>query len=124
MDAMWLARIFGPFFFVMGLWMLLRNDDLQRLWNAVKNTPPFIYLGAVLNLLIGFTMLSTYSSWTFGIPLLLTLIGYLSVIRGLMGLFVTNKLLEFTERMMGMGKSLAYIPLVIGVLLSFWAFFA
>lgn len=123
-HVMWLARIFGPFFFIIGLWMFLRTDDMKKMWNAVKNTPPLMYFGAVLNLLIGLTMLSTYSGWSFGIPVLLTIIGYLMVIRGVMALFASDKCVEMTEKMMNMGKTLSYIPLVIGALITIYAFFA
>lgn len=120
---MWLARIFGPFFLIMGLWMFLRTDDVQKMWNSVKNTPILMFFGAVLNLLIGLTILSTYRAWSFGIPLLLTLLGYFMVIRALGALFMQDKCVAMTEKMVGMGKKLSFIPLVVGALLSFYAFF-
>lgn len=125
MDCiLWLARIFGPFFLIMGLWALLRNDDVQRTWNSIKNTPPLFYLGGVLNLLIGFTMLSTYHAWTFGIPVLLTLVGYFMILRGVCVLFVPNKVIEYTEKLMTYGNKPSFIPLTIGLLLTGYAIFA
>lgn len=122
MDVYWLARIIGPFFFIMGLWMYLRGDEIQKIWDSIKANPALFYIGGVLNLLIGLTMLSTYSSWSFGIPLLLTLLGYLITIRGIVSIFAPERVIEMTERLLPMQKSISLIPLVIGFLLSLYAF--
>lgn len=122
MDSiLWLARIFGPYYVIMGLWMLMRPDDVQKMWNSVKNTPPMIYFGAALQLLIGLTMLSTYHGWTFGLPVILTILGYLIVLKGIVSLFMPEKLVSYSEKLMGYPKALSTAALVIGVLLTYLA---
>ncbi len=126
MDApeLWLSRIFGPYFFVMGLWVLFRNDEAHRFWNAVKNTPPLMVFGGAFNLLIGFTILSTYRSWSFEIPILLTIIGYLQVLKGVLTLFVQEKTIAATERLIAFDRKLSILPIIIGLLLCFYAVYA
>lgn len=124
MDCiLWLARILGPYYIIMGLWMFLRPDDVQKMWNSVKNTPPMIYFGAALQLLIGLTILSTYHGWTFGLPVIITIIGYLIVAKGIMALFVPEKLVTYSEKLMAYPKALSSCALVIGALLTYLAIF-
>lgn len=122
MDSiLWLARILGPYYVIMGLWMLLRPDDVQKMWNSVKNTPPMIYFGAALQLLIGLTILSTYHGWTLGLPVLLTIIGYLIVLKGIVALFMPEKLVTYSEKLMAYPQALSIAALVIGALLTYLA---
>lgn len=121
-HILWLARIFGPFFFIIGLWMIFRLEDIQKVWNSIRNTPGLFYIGGLLNLLIGLTVLSTYHSWTWGLPVLLTIIGWLMLLRGLLVLFAPEKVLSWTEGLSPFSKSWAVLPLVIGILLSWLAF--
>jgi len=121
-HVMWLARIFGPLFFIAGLWTLLRGEEVRKMWSSVKSNPGLFYLNGMLNLFFGFFILSTYHSWSFGLALLLTLIGWLYVIRGIIVLFMPEKVMEFADKMEDKQKMLAFIPLVIGFLLSWLAF--
>lgn len=121
-HVMWLARIFGPLFFIAGLWMVLRTEEARKMWSSVKSNPGLFYLSGILNLFFGFFILSTYHAWTFGLALLLTLFGWIYVIRGIMVLFMPEKVMEFADKIEDKHKTLALIPLVVGFLLSWLAF--
>lgn len=122
-EILWLARIFGPFLLIMGLWALLRTEELDRAWNSMKANPGLFFLGGVLNLLVGLSVLSTYSSWSFGLPLLLTLFGWLWVIRGCCALFAPDKVIAWADAMESNRKPLCFVPIVWGFLLCILAFF-
>ncbi|MBS0615176.1 MAG: hypothetical protein JSR58_01320 [Verrucomicrobia bacterium] len=122
-NAMWLASIFGPFLTIMGLWMLLYSENMTKVWNALKNAPASFYFGAVANLLIGLTILSQYDLWTSDVYVLVTLLGWVFLIRGIMGLFVPQMLVELTMGHKGFFKGMGIIPLVWGLALCWVAFF-
>ena len=121
-HVLWLARILGPFMLIIGIWMLLRHDDLLRLWNYAKNNVGFMYLGAILNLLVGLTVLSTYSHWSWNLAVLLPIIGWISLIRGCLVLFACDWVMSRSERLIPFLKPLAIIPLFFGICLTYIAF--
>src|SRR5262245_57020454 len=92
--AMWLASIFGPFMVILGLWMLLYHDQLMKVYSGIKNSPAVLYLNSVFNILVGFTVLSQYDLWGWNLLVLVTLLGWFMVVRGLMGLFVPQMLMD------------------------------
>lgn len=125
-QAVWLASIFGPMLIVISLWTLLRTQEIDRLWTSVKATPAAFYLGAILNLLIGFTILSLYNSWSPSLAVLVTILGYLQVIRGILALFCHDKMLKWSQKLIS-NRNFCYIaaiPLVYGLLLFWLGFFA
>ena len=125
-QAVWLASIFGPILIVISLWVLLKTHEVDRLWTSVKATPAAYYLGAFLNLLIGFTILSLYNRWSIELAVLVTLLGYLQTIRGIVALFYHDKMIKWSQKLINNPhfRSMSAIPLVYGLLLFWLGFFA
>ena len=115
-NAMWLASIFGPFLMIVGIWMLFYHDNMMKVVTSMKNTPGIMYLSGVMNLMVGLTVVSLYNMWNWNLPLLVTLFGWVILIRGLMAFFVPQYLLK---RTMNDSKTLK----VKGVILLVWGFF-
>jgi hypothetical protein len=122
-NAMWLASIFGPFMTIMGLWMLLYSDNLIKVWNSIKGSPASFYFSGVMNLLIGLTVLSQYDMWSWDAYVLVTLLGWVMVVRGVMALFVPQLLIQLTMSNTSFMKAMGIIPLVWGLALCWLAFF-
>ena len=121
--AMWLASIFGPFLVILGLWMLLYCDQYTKVLSGIKSSAALFYTNSVFNLLIGFTVLSQYDLWGWNLLVLITLLGWVMVIRGVMGLFVPQLLMDILMGKHGFAKIMGIIPLVWGVFLSYVGFF-
>ncbi len=121
--AMWLASILGPFLVIVGLWMLLYSDQYTKVLSAIKNSAGLFYISSIYNLLIGFTVLSQYDLWGWNLLVLVTLLGWVMVIRGVMGLFVPSLLMDLLMGKHGFAKVLGILPLVWGVFLSYVGFF-
>jgi hypothetical protein len=121
--AMWLASIFGPFLVILGLWMLLYCDQMMKVMTGIKNSAAIFYLNSVFNILVGFTVLSQYDLWGWNLLVLVTLLGWFMVVRGVMGLFVPQLLIDILMGNPGFTKVMGIIPLVWGVFLSYVGFF-
>ncbi len=122
-NAMWLASIFGPFMTIIGLWMLLYVENLTKVWSAIKNNPAAFYYGSVVNFLIGLTILTQYDMWSWDAFVLVTLLGWVMVIRGIMGLFLPQLLLKMMMSNPSFVKVMGVIPLVWGLALCWLAYF-
>jgi len=99
-HATLLASVFGPFMFVIGLWVLLRKHDVEKVWTSIKATPGLLYVGGVINLLIGFTVLAMYKEWSMHLAVLVTLFGYVQLLRGLSILFAHDWAMKMSTKIM------------------------
>lgn len=123
-NAVWLAQIFGPIFVLLGCFILFRSKEVMKLWASAKATPVALYLGGVLNLLIGFTVLSLYSDWSWNLAVLVTLLGYVQVLRGILVLFCSNLLMKFSDKLMKPSslRIMSCLPIVWGLALLWLGF--
>ena len=121
--AMWLASIFGPLLTILGLWMLLYSENLIKVMSAIKSSAGIFYYSSVFNLLVGFAILSQYDLWGWNALVLVTLLGWYMVIRGIMGLFVPQLLSDILMGNPNFTKVCGIIPLVWGLALSWVGFF-
>lgn len=120
--AIWLASIFGPLLTIVGLWMLLYSDNLSKVFQGTKNSHALAYFTSVISLLVGFGILSQYDLWDWNPLILVTLLGWFFVVRGIIGLFIPQFLTEFTGRGHWI-KIIGLLPLIWGLALSWVGFF-
>ena len=108
------ASIFGPFLVIVGIWMLFYAK------NAVKTTFK-AGEGACCgktNLLIGLAILSQYNHWSQTLEVLITILGWVLVIRGVLLMFLPNVIAKTTMKDIRAVRVCAVIILVWGILLS------
>lgn len=122
-HVMCLAGIFGPFLAIVGLWMLLYADSLVKVWTAIKNSPALVYLISVITLLLGIVIVKTYNVWAWDAYLLVTLLGWVLLVRGLLGLFVPQLLIKWTMGKPAAAKIQGIVPFVWGLALCWLAYF-
>ncbi len=121
--AMWLASIFGPLLVIIGLWKLLYADAFTKVLNSMKNSHGLMYFTSVIYLWVGFTVLSQYDIWEMDALVLVTLLGWAMIVRGILGLFAPQMLLDMYIGHKGFTRVCGLIPLVWGVLLCWIGFF-
>jgi hypothetical protein len=121
-EALSIASIFGPFLVVIGLWMLLFTENLTKVWTSLKATPCSFYQMSILNLLFGLFIVSHFNAWIWDKLLLVTLLGWFLVLRGLLALFVPQLFIKLTMKTPARAKRMGLIPLVWGLILCWVAF--
>jgi positive regulator of sigma E activity len=121
--AMWLASIFGPLLVILGLWKLLYSDTVEKVLHSVKNSPGLIYFSSVIYLWIGLTVLSQYDLWGMNSLMLVTLLGWVMVARGILGLFVPQMLFDMYFKNEHYMKLCGIVPLIWGIILCWVGFF-
>jgi hypothetical protein len=118
MREMWLGGIFGPFLLIMGFWMLLHKERLAKVQSSLKSTPACFHLLGVLQLLVGLTIVGTCRGCMMLPGLLISLLGWVLILRGILSLFFPN----FIIKTLSFGRWVGVIPLVWGLLLCWFAF--
>lgn len=121
-TAVWLARIFGPFLLILGLWMLFYHHNTHKIMTSIKNTPAIFYCHGSINLLLGLFIINEYNHWDMSLFVLIPLLGWLFLLRGLMILFFPQLLVKCTMNSHSAIRLNAIFPLVFGVLLCWIGF--
>ncbi len=122
-NAIWIATVFGPLLFILGLWMLILTPNLIKILVSVKNSLAAFWLMGFINLLLGLFIVSLYNKWVLNGTILVTFLGWALIIRGLLILFIPKLLLISKVKNYRFIKSVGFIPLVWGLGLCWIAFF-
>lgn len=121
-NAMWIASIFGPFMVILGLWMLLYSENLTKICNSFKTNPAAFYLMGVFNLLVGLVIINEYNMWAWNKSLLVTVLGWWLLARGVLALFMPQMLIKSSMSNPSFLKISGIIPFIWGIVLCWVAF--
>lgn len=121
-NAVWLAKIFGPLLAIVGFWMLTYCDNCNKVMTSMKSTPGAHYVSGVINVLSGLVIISMYNVWMWQPALLVTILGWVMLLRGICTLFFPHACMKCTASDKGGMKVLCVIPLVWGLALCWFAF--
>ena len=122
-KAMWLAGIFGPLLTIMGLWMLLYSENLIKVMTSVKNTPGCFFMMGMINILIGLVIVNMYNVWMWHPAVLVSLLGWVLLIRGVIILYIPQLIIKYTMTNHMVMRAIGLIPLIWGLALWWFAFF-
>lgn len=115
-TAMMLAKIFGPFLAIWGLWMLLYGDNVSKIMTSLKNSPACLYCSAMINMFLGIYVIVMYNMWDMNMFFFVTLLGWVLFLRGLLGLFMPQMMVRWMSHSTCM-KCMGIIPFVWGLIL-------
>jgi uncharacterized membrane protein HdeD (DUF308 family) len=116
-----LARIAGPFVAASGLAVAVRRDAVVGIVDGLEHDPALVFVLGIFTLLIGVILLVFHNRWGSPVQAVLSLLGWLSVIRGLVLLFVPDLVLALARPAVSPGPAVAagLITLLIGLWLSY-----
>lgn len=76
-----LAKILGLYFLAIGLSLVLNPQQFQKFKGFIHNESAMI-LGGIIALMIGATIVSLHNMWVFEWPVIITILGWWSLIKG------------------------------------------
>ena len=78
-----LARIIGPAMIVPALGIFLNFNTYQSMIGEFSKSPSLCYLGGFMALLMGLVILQFHNKWEAGWPVIITILGWITLIKGL-----------------------------------------
>ncbi len=82
-PAVLIARLIGPLFVVIGVGVLLNAPFYVGAIAEAVHSPTLVYLSGIASLLAGLAMLNAYRAWTADWRAIVTILGWLMVIAGI-----------------------------------------
>jgi len=92
--TLYLSRLIGLFALALALVMIARRDSFGSIASALVHDPALLFVLGLITLAIGLAMVLAHNIWSGGIlPVVITLIGWIQLIRGLVALLTPSDVL-------------------------------
>jgi len=111
--SIFLAQVFGIYFLVIGLSLFIRKRAVYKLMSELVRNSHIMYPTGMFIFILGLLLVLSHNIWTSGWVLLITILSWLTLLKGVAYLFIPgNHLAKF-------GRAVWKIPgfyVIIGIL--------
>jgi hypothetical protein len=80
-NAVMIAKILRPILGLFALSIILNPGMYQKMIKEFEKSLTWIVMGGLMSVLVGILMVGSYRTWAFDWTLIVTLIGYLSLLK-------------------------------------------
>jgi hypothetical protein len=117
-----LAQIVGISLVVVGISMAANSKETAAVVEASAENKATLWMWGVIALVIGATMVVLNNIWTTGLPLIVTIIGWIALVKGVFILFFPRAANALYRRCGKSGSMVLWgvVVLVIGLVLLYW----
>jgi len=122
-SVMMVASVFGPLLGIVGLWMLLYGENVVKITTSIKNSPAVQYVSSYVSLLLGLFIINAYNVWDWDVFFFVTLLGWAMFIRGVLGLFMPQLIVQWFMTKNSWMKTMGIIPFVWGLILTWIGYY-
>ncbi|MGA7711128.1 MAG: hypothetical protein WCA81_04445 [Rhizomicrobium sp.] len=126
-TSVFIAKLLGPFFVVWGLSILVRPQAFRALLEDMIAGPALIFLAGVFWLLGGLALVLTHNVWVTDWPLVITLMGWATILRALICIFLPQLIVSISSRLLEHKARVvcaALVDLAVGAILSYFGYWA
>lgn len=123
--SIFLAKLFGLYFLITGPYMILKRDTIKGVFTDYFEHPSIVVVNGALSLITGLLIVLFHNVWELSYKILITLFGYLSIVRGVIHLYLPDRAHNMAEKMSS-GNALlisGFVFTLIGIYLT-WVGFA
>lgn len=120
-------QLLGLIYLAVGLGMLLNSGFYNRMINQLVQSPPMIYFSGFSALTVGYLLARYYSFWGADRRVILTIIGWIALVKGLTLLILPQQFVKLTAFMVRSEKSTVWqgaVAVLIGAAMMYLGFFA
>ncbi len=120
-SSLVIAQILGPMYVIVAVGLLVNAPTYQRIFEELFESPALAYLGSLLALIFGLVILAFHHAWSTDWTLIVTLIGWLALIKGSLLAVCPGAVIRLSRPLMAKSARLrtwAAVPLVLGLFLS------
>jgi len=121
-----LAKIIGLYCVLVGLAMLLKPARCKKMVQDCAQFPAILDVAGVFTLILGLIMIVIHNVWVMAWPVLVTIVAWLVVIKGVVVLFMPEAVVDLGRKMSSANCChvvAAIVTLVIGIIFCLFGFF-
>lgn len=94
------AQLIGFYLVLICVSMLLQPERFKKIMNTVLGHPASLFICSAINIIFALAILIPHNIWVAGWPMLITLIGWLTLLKGVFGLYFPEKYLKMIVKLM------------------------
>lgn len=121
-TSIFLARLLGPIFLVIGLGLIVSRAAYQAAAEEVLKSRALLYLFGLLALTAGLAIVLTHNVWELRWPVIITIVGWLAIVRGTLRIVMPQQASDLAGRLMARSPHLltvgGAVALVLGAILT------
>jgi hypothetical protein len=120
-NSIFLAKILGPYVIIISLAFLFNLKTYQKVLEDFCKNSALIYLGGIFAFLFGLLIVSFHNVWVAGWPVIITIFGWMGLIKGVWLILFPNTVTKFTQAYQKKTALIAtslVIVLVLGIFLA------
>jgi hypothetical protein len=124
-TSLFIARLLGPMFVVVGIALPLRQQMFRTILQELIRSGVLMYLAGFFGLLGGIALILTHNVWAADWRLIITLIGWFTLIRALITIFQPQWLVAAGAALLDRPRlflGAAAVNLVIGLVLCYFGY--
>lgn len=122
--SLFLAKVIGIVMMLVSVSLLFNKKSVALLFSIYSHTSA-VFLTGLLEVVLGLMLVLTHNIWTFDFRGVITLMGWILLIRGLARLFFPSKIIVWANkfrRMQSVLKTLLIFVFLIGAYLTYMGF--
>lgn len=124
-TAVLIAKIFALIYLSISVGYIFNKEYYRKEFPKILDNFSLLLYGGAAAIAVGCLILAAHNTWTYSWTTLITLLGWLALLKGIL-LIIYPKFVKWFEPLLK-GKALdAYmaIPLILGLILGYFGFFA
>ncbi|MAG59429.1 hypothetical protein CMO96_01420 [Candidatus Woesebacteria bacterium] len=119
-----LAKLFGAWLLIKGLVVLKNRKTVEKIVDGVLKSDALMFMGSMMATLIGLLVVLTHNVWEPEFAAVITVIGWLILIKGIVGVFFPDSMRQMAKSMTkgGMYAFGSVVSIVVGAYLLYTGF--
>ena len=121
-TSLFLAQLIGPVLIVIGVGLLLKQTEFREMATDFLSSRALIFVSGLLTLVTGLAIVLTHNVWEFNWPVIITILGWLSVFGGVFRILFPDSVQSMGTSMLDEPATMTVsgaIQIVLGLWLSY-----
>lgn len=123
-TALLVAKIVGLAYIVIGLGILINKSYYQKLIDGFMKEESALYLGGLMSFVIGFLIVTYHNVWVNSWVVLVTIIGWLALIKGILLLLAPKAIISISKFGLKNMPLAGILVLILGLIFGYFGFIA
>jgi hypothetical protein len=124
-TSIFIAKLMGPILFVVAVSILINEKNTRAMAKEVFGSHALIYVFGIVDLLLGLVLVAVHNVWVMDWRVIITVIGWLSIVRGLVRILFAPYLMKNGPKLLkkqGLLMGIAIVMLILGAVLSYYGY--
>lgn len=123
--SIFLARILSLLYLSIGLGILFNPSHYRQMIGEMQKSAAVVYIAAIITLVFGFLIVTYHNVWDLSWAVLITIIGWLALIKGVLLFIIPSAMLRLSQLLANKKNFFlieGIIVIILGLVLGYFGF--